>query len=85
MPHHTHNKEFLPSFSLKPLPLVYNMPVYKVSLHVIYKHSVLKSCNKVSLSLLFLKLGSTDLALLAFPEQLFHATEPFCGPPLDQF
>ncbi|KAK4811229.1 hypothetical protein QYF61_022126, partial [Mycteria americana] len=64
----------LPSFSLKPLPLV-------LSLQALVK--ILKGCNKVSLEPSLLQAEQPQLSQPVLIGEVFQPSDHFCGPPLD--
>ncbi|KAK4823530.1 hypothetical protein QYF61_003039 [Mycteria americana] len=64
----------LPSFSLKPLPLV-------LSQQALLK--ILEGCNKVSPEPSLLQAEQPQLSQPFFRGEVFHPSDHFCGPPLD--
>ncbi|KAK4825808.1 hypothetical protein QYF61_002413 [Mycteria americana] len=64
----------LPSFTLKPLPLVLSQQA---------PLKILKGCNKVSLQPSLLQAEQPQLSQPVFTAQVLQPSDHFCGPPLD--
>ena len=76
----------LPSFSLKPLPLVLLQQAFlkkPVPIFIISPIYVLKGCNKVSPQPSPLQAEQPQLSQPFLIGEVFHPSDHVCGPPLD--